>query len=177
MLRAISSAACVLSGVALRLVLVLSLWHAPLPWVHAHMMPKRAGGHAHALARHVHALHAEDIEHGATHLAWHLHLVLPWCVEGETRCPSDDPSDDEGHIGFTMKFGVATSASQQTAHDLGGGLASDACGGGAIAGGLMAATTFHDVRVADPQRHRSRHFLETFGRTISAAELTGVRLC
>jgi len=175
-LAAISSSGAFLSGVAVRLVLVLSLWHAPLPWVHSHAVAESADGHSHALSRHVHALHAEDLEHGATHIAWHWHLVLPWCVEGETRCPSDDPSDDEGHIGFAMKFGVATSASQQMAHDV-GGLANDAFGCDGIAAACLTATSFADTSHADPQRHRGRHFLETFGQTVSAAELLGVRLC
>jgi hypothetical protein len=70
----------------LRLCLLLTLWQAPVPLVHAH----EAGGWDHeALARHVHEFHGDAAVPGECE--WHWHLVLPaWC------CPAiPTESDDE----------------------------------------------------------------------------------
>lgn len=70
----------------LRLACVLSLWHAPIPWVHVHT------AHSVELANHIEHFHPDL----ATHLTdesvgWHWHAILPpW-----GRGPMSNSDDDE----------------------------------------------------------------------------------
>jgi len=61
-----------LSRVALRLLLVVSLWEGPVVWGHSHtsvMSPSES------LVAHIAAHHA--CESDATHLGWHWHFSIP----------------------------------------------------------------------------------------------------
>lgn len=70
----------------LRLCLLLTLWQAPIPLVHAHEAP---GWEASALARHMRDFHSDSSQPGDCE--WHWHLVLPaW---GEPALP--DQSDNQ----------------------------------------------------------------------------------
>ncbi|MDX1968408.1 MAG: hypothetical protein SFV23_14625 [Planctomycetaceae bacterium] len=66
-------------AIVCRLMLTLSLWHAPVPWGHTHSTSSPD------LAEHVAEHHAE--EHSGP-LGWHWHLELPdW---GQPKSPHDD---------------------------------------------------------------------------------------
>lgn len=56
----------------LRLCLLLTLWQAPIPLVHAHQAP---GWDASALARHVQEFHQDSAD--PDDCQWHWHLILP----------------------------------------------------------------------------------------------------
>src|SRR5262245_48904412 len=75
-------------SVGVRLWLVLSLWHAPIPWFHSHEISDSAE-HAGFLSRHVHEFHADEMAQGEAHPGWHWHLILPWCFDGHLTCPTE----------------------------------------------------------------------------------------
>lgn len=61
-----------LSRIALRLLLVLSLWDGPVVWGHSHAT---AMSRTESLAAHIAAHHA--CEGNAAHLGWHWHFSIP----------------------------------------------------------------------------------------------------
>src|SRR5262249_55342873 len=71
----------------LRVVLALSLWHAPIPWVHAHEIDGPEVDHSLVLSRHVAEFHSRELSQGERRLDWHMHLVLPWCLIHHLPCP------------------------------------------------------------------------------------------
>src|SRR5574337_1804227 len=72
----------------IRTLLLLSLWHAPVPWVHAHDLTGPTVDLVYSLHRHVDKYHVRDVQHGALHLDLHTHLILPWSHE---RSPCHAP--------------------------------------------------------------------------------------
>lgn len=81
--------------VTLRLACILSLWHAPVPWMHIH-----SNDDAH-LASHLRHFHSElsTVSHEES-LGWHWHLVLPpW---GQTPCSTSE--EDEPSPSTTIEF-------------------------------------------------------------------------
>src|SRR4029450_8695937 len=73
---------------ALRVLLVLSLWHAPIPWVHPPQIDGPDVDHLQVLSRHVAEFHSRELNHGEKSLDWHMHLVLPWCLTHHLPCPA-----------------------------------------------------------------------------------------
>uniref|UniRef100_A0A7C2JYY6 Secreted protein n=1 Tax=Schlesneria paludicola TaxID=360056 RepID=A0A7C2JYY6_9PLAN len=68
-----------LGAMVCRLLLAVSLWHAPIPWGHFH----RDG--AENLAEHLQAFHPHD---ASLELGWHWHLILPdWGHPAPLPCP------------------------------------------------------------------------------------------
>ncbi len=74
----------------LRVMIVLSLWHAPIPWVHAHDLEGPAVDRLGMLSQHVAEFHAREVSLGAQRLEWHTHLILPWCLVHHFPCPDSD---------------------------------------------------------------------------------------
>lgn len=77
-----------------RLCLVLSLWHAPVPWIHIHRAEASDALAKSRLTNHLLRRHAvgDEIERET---GWHWHLVLPrWCVDG-ARTSCHECADDE----------------------------------------------------------------------------------
>lgn len=73
----------------LRLCLLLTLWQAPIPLVHAH---EAAGWDQAALARHVSEFHGDTAAPGECD--WHWHLVLPaWGCPALPTQSNDDPAE------------------------------------------------------------------------------------
>ncbi len=72
--------------VMMRLACVLSLWHAPIPWVHVH------AAHSAELTKHIEHFHPDLITHLENEsVGWHWHAVLPpW-----GRAPSSNGDDEE----------------------------------------------------------------------------------
>lgn len=62
-------------GRCLRLALVLSVWQAPIPWVHAHSLEAGVGA-APGLARHLRDFHSGTVATHAVSPGWHLHFGL-----------------------------------------------------------------------------------------------------
>lgn len=158
----------------LRMLLVLSLWHAPIPWIHTHAVAGPIVDHVDSLSRHVHEFHEEDAAQGETALGWHAHLVLPWCFDGSDSCPSDE-RPEPGHLAFAMKFGLTTSPQQTFASAI--QLTAGPFVALAAPAGMPALSPPALAHCADYQHHRGRHFFETYGCSVSIGDLDSVRTC
>src|SRR5436190_15874990 len=93
-IRAVQTA----TGRVLRVVMVLSLWHAPIPWIHVHEFEGPQVERLDSLSRHIAAFHAHELNKGRPSVDWHAHLVLPWCMNHQHDCPADserDPAPDD----------------------------------------------------------------------------------
>ena len=174
--RRIRSWARRLAGRALSALVVLSLWHAPIPWVHAHDLEGPRVEQLQILSRHVAEFHARELSRGQTHLDWHVHLVLPWCMVHHDSCPDDKhhgPNSDD-YFG-TLKIGATAAA--LSARTIGqpsdrAFLVRDVV----LDGGLTAPQGVGTCDL-DQALHRRSHFFETYGDSISVRDLVGVRLC
>ena len=99
---------------ALRVCLVLSLWHAPLPWFHVHAVEAAVVAQTPWLAEHVEEFHAELLEQTTASLGWHVHLVLPWNATHKGDCDgrsdgrhgSGQSGDEGSHFVAALKYSV-----------------------------------------------------------------------
>jgi len=159
----------------LRVALVLSLWHAPIPWVHAHELVGPQVDSRQLLSQHVAEFHAGELSRGEQKLDWHVHLVLPWCLVHHLPCPEGE----HPRGAFDDLFGGAKVSSGRTVSlDLFGQPATRAFLAGEFA--IADATSLCPGAVGDSGRcalDRGRHFFQTYGRSIGVEELIGVRLC
>jgi hypothetical protein len=162
-------------GGVLRVVLVLSLWHAPIPWVHAHEIEGPQVERLRLLAEHVTAFHARELSQGARRLDWHVHLMLPWCFDHHFPCPDQEqrePGSDDYFGGPALNAMAATSAKaigQPTAR---------AFLEGYPAVDQPAALPYAPgAQVALAAVGRMVHFFETYARPHPVRDLVGVRLC
>jgi hypothetical protein len=160
---------------ALRLSVVLSLWHAPIPWIHAHDLEGPEVDRLPLLARHVNEFHGREVTRGQHHLDWHLHLVLPWSLVHDTSCPEDghpQPGSDE-YCG-APRLAVASAAPFQGLGEL-------------TARALLPGQLSADLAIITPSEvgaqaaltgcARGTHFFATYGRADAVRDLLGVRLC
>jgi hypothetical protein len=74
-----------------RLSLIVSLWHAPVPWVHQH------SADAPDLTVHLATHHAHD--HGEA-CGWHMHCELPLWGHTDDGAPTGDHSESPGRLFF-----------------------------------------------------------------------------
>jgi hypothetical protein len=171
--RHVRRAAALARGV-LRTLLLLSLWHAPIPWIHAHDLEGPTVELVASLHRHVDACHSREILQGDRHLDLHSHLVFPWGHQHDPLSLADgEPvpvSEDADFLSPAAGLSIGDSLKQigQPAEraferllvaDLAG--SSPGCGWGIPVIAL---------------RH-GRHFFETFGETVSVCDLVCVRTC
>ena len=82
----------------LRILLLASFWHAPIPWIHIHAVSGAAIQSNSRLARHLDEFHPEIADFPESELGWHWHLVLPWDMghQGDCHFPSGCQPADEG---------------------------------------------------------------------------------
>ena len=74
------------AGVLLHLCLLVSLWRAPVPWVHSHDSIDRRTAATRFWAEHLDHFHTHRFHTDPNHFGsetteahgWHLHFVLPW---------------------------------------------------------------------------------------------------
>jgi hypothetical protein len=155
-------------------MLVLSLWHAPIPWVHTHDLDGPDVARLAMLTQHVAAFHARELGLGEQRLDWHVHLVLPWCMIHHLPCPESDdhePGADDFFGGVKV-----CSAGMSSGETLGAPM-TRAFLAGDLASALAAR--FSDAAGTEPSiraRGLGRHFFETYGAA-SVRDLVGVRLC
>jgi hypothetical protein len=80
----------------LRLVMAASLWHAPIPWLHAHEAHAGTDTGDLALKQHLHRFH-RSVEGSPP--GWHFHFALPQDLFGdecdEREAPPREPSPCE----------------------------------------------------------------------------------
>ncbi len=158
-----------------RAVFALSLWHAPIPWVHAHEIEGPQVERLQLLSRHVAEFHTRELSQGARRLDWHVHLVLPWCFDHHFPCPDQErrePGSDDYFGGTALNTVAATSAKtigQPTARAfLAAHPPSDQ---------PAALRDTMDARTALAAAGRGGHFFETYGRPHPVRDLASVRLC
>jgi hypothetical protein len=155
-------------------MLALSLWHAPIPWVHVHDLEGPQVDRLESLSQHVAEFHSHDIASGRSRLTWHAHLVLPWSLNHHFPCPDGDRREP----GSDDFVGIRTSAAgMNTAQAIGqpitrAFLATDVA--------LEAGLSILAERASLAQlaaTGRAAHFFETYGRASAIRDLAGVRLC
>lgn len=158
----------------LRTLLVMSLWHAPIPWIHAHDLDGPQVAQRAPLSQHIAEFHARDVALPQERLEWHVHLVLPWCLTHHLPCPNGEQHQtaaDEFFNGVKMTATGATAGEtigQPTARVF---LAGDSSAATTSLLPLTAGKNVPALALAS-----SRHFFETFGAA-SIRDLVGVRLC
>ena len=164
-----------LAGRVLRVVMVLSLWHAPIPWVHVHEIEGPQVERLGALSQHVARFHARELSRSGARLDWHSHLVLPWCMTHQHSCPADNdrhPGPDEILAGAKLVAGgqaaSPTIGQPTTRAFLAGFVPMDA----APLVQLCAGTSAVPFGPA-----QCRHFFETYGCSVAIRDLVSVRLC
>ncbi|MSR57828.1 MAG: hypothetical protein EXS05_09155 [Planctomycetaceae bacterium] len=159
--------------VGMQMLLALSLWHAPIPWVHAHELQGPQVENSPALHEHVDHFHSHDVAKGETHLDLHTHLILPWDCDRDSDgsphpaerpgCRDDDFVPLAGSAGSSLK-----AIGQPTIRAL---------GDLAFAGSLPAMPRPEGGDEPVFSLTRGRHFFETFGSSVSVRDLICVRLC
>lgn len=154
-------------------LLIVSMWHAPIPWLHAHQVQGPQVEHSPALHQHVDHFHARDVALGETYLELHAHWILPWqCTgdfDGSPPSPNHRHQQDED---FVLLAGDADSGLKSAASPAG-----PICGepGAASCAWVSLGTTGNSGQPLS--RSRGRHFFDTFARSHALRDLTCVRLC
>lgn len=82
------------AGWLLHAALLLSLWNAPIPWVHFHGTLGEARCGASSLSRHLARFHAAVRPLDEAGFGWHVHYILPWCVSDDGPHPAQGGPDD-----------------------------------------------------------------------------------
>ncbi len=165
-----------LTSRVLRAVLVLSLWHAPIPWVHAHEIEGPQVERLRLLSQHVAEFHARELSQGTRVLDWHAHLILPWCLVHHFPCPAQDehePGSDE-YFGGASLTNVAGTISAKM---LGQPAARAFLAGFPVPDHAAVLPETMGAHAALLALGRGTHFFETYGRTQCVRDLVGVRLC
>jgi hypothetical protein len=95
--------------------MLLSVWHAPIPWFHVHAVAGPAVEHNLQLQRHLGEFHpglASEVAENA--VGWHVHLILPWQSQHKGDCDSQESHPDGSDCIAGLKFGSAFSPSQSS---------------------------------------------------------------
>jgi hypothetical protein len=159
----------------LRVVLALSLWHAPIPWVHAHEIDGPDVDHLQVLSRHVAEFHSRELNQGEKKLDWHMHLVLPWCLMHHLPCPDQEqrkPVSDD-YVGGAKWSVVGSNASKTLIEPASRAFRAEDL---ATDEGLWLMATAR-ANTAISAIARGQHFFETYGCAHGVRDLVGVRLC
>lgn len=163
------------SRAVLRAALIVSLWHAPIPWVHFHDLDGHQVEELDPLAHHISEFHAGDVRLGRKTLDWHAHLVLPWAVTDHDACPGNEtPAPRPDDVSPVM---TPEATSLQSSMSLARHVPTLLADGGNAS--FDVAVTQQEVVASAtiPACGWCRHFFETYGRTSAVRDLSGVRLC
>ncbi len=142
--------------VMLRLACVLSLWHAPIPWVHIHSTDDAE------LANHIHHFHPElrEAAHDGPE-GWHWHTVLPpW-----GRNPSSTSEEDEPTPWTVVEFDPAVVVAALSWH---------------VDVDHAVWNPVHQPMISSPWTHSAcsaDEFLGTYLQSRSAQQILSVCLC
>lgn len=154
-----------------RLVLMLSLWHAPVPLLHAHDGAVPVETPAFSLNWHLQKFHSNVAAVEPIELGWHLHFVLisELCQSQAYTCSFDVPSID---IQCTQQTAIVLdhlAVDEQLMAE------SDALTYPHWVPERLSAAGTLDVSV--PGLRRCRHFLPTFSESIRISNLLGIARC
>jgi hypothetical protein len=159
----------------LRVAIVMSLWHAPIPWVHVHELEGPAVDRLMLLSQHVSEFHARELGAGARSLDWHMHVILPWGLNHHAPCPDQDnhePGADDYCAGVGaggLELAAGKTIGQPVARTF-------------LAGELQPAVasqalTCESASVAVCPGLLCRQFFASYGSGVAMRDLTGVRTC
>jgi hypothetical protein len=158
-LRRVTQAARPLLQQVLRLGLIVSLWPAPVPWLHSHREESRP-----SLVFHLQEFHSGNSDE---HEGWHIHFTYLWRLADDPCAPED--RDEPPPCQLPATPAIAASAVSIVAP---ASLASfDVI---APAATLRAQIT---GREAAPRRIWPGGFLHSFAVVIAPHQLLGVLLC
>jgi hypothetical protein len=164
-----------LSARWLRVAIVVSLWHAPIPWVHVHELQGPTVDRLALLSQHVSEFHAQDLGAGAGPLDWHMHVILPWDLVHHAPCPDQEnhePGADDycagvGAGGFELATGktigqpvTPTFLAGELQPALAPQIGASGSASAAVCPGLLC-----------------RQFFASYGSAVAVRDLTGVRTC
>jgi hypothetical protein len=145
-------------------VLVASLWHAPIPWIHTH---DAESGHHHggpraSLAWHLQHFHPD----GEEPEGWHIHLTLPWDVFRTSNGKSDPESPAPEWV-FEMPFMVSDAGPALANHDV------------TLAPPALLPVDGETVAVHAPHATlvNGLHFMQTWSSSVPLRALICVALC
>ena len=159
-------------------MLLLSLWQAPMPWLHAHGTNEHEDANENTLTRHITEFHDNESADSVAELGWHVHLVLPWCPAHRDPCSperSQQHDSETGHFQFGLNVGMMPSASTTAIFDA---LASNGSLLQILAIDVPLATTgTHCPRVFCFGQQECAHFLGTYGDSIAICDLLSSRVC
>jgi len=159
----------------LRVVIVLSLWHAPIPWVHVHEFEGPQVERLVTLSQHIAEFHARDLVCGTASAEWHSHLVLPWCLNHQHNCPADDerdPGSDDILTGTKVTAGNLTAGHALGQPNSRAFLAGEFSAHEAVLGQQGTGANGKICGLS-----RFRQFIETYGSSVAVRDLLSVRLC
>jgi len=157
----------------LALLLALSLWHAPVPWVHAHDLRGPDVDHIGQLHRHVDVFHSSEIAAGQSHLELHAHLILPWERDADPNHPGTPHSPGSDEFDFVLPS-ADTSASLSVKLV---GPAADLLVANVLSSGFVLADSTLTWEASLRASSHGSHFFETYGSSVSIGDLVSVRLC
>jgi hypothetical protein len=102
-------------GIVSRLVLVVSLWQAPVPWIHSH--DTNVADDASPLstcefAEHLHAFHGLSAVNSNVEFGWHCHWILPpWMHAVDENGKDDGHSQDSSTVNSVLPVPTSFSSS------------------------------------------------------------------
>lgn len=91
----------------LRVLLLLTLWNGPLPWLDHH---GDVSQDAPELAEHLKRFHTRGGRLVVPTSGWHIHWVLPPCPDEDAPVPVDEPLGDRPAAPHAVPIGAATAA-------------------------------------------------------------------
>jgi hypothetical protein len=159
----------------LRLAVVVSLWHAPIPWLHIHEMEGPSVDRLALLAQHIAEFHGRDSGQPVASLDWHMHVILPWDLIHHAPCQDQERhqnSADDDYAGLSASgFALvsATTVGQPLARGFQDGqwqlpLAPESHSRGMASAALCPGQL-------------CRQFFATYGTAVSVRDLTGLLTC
>jgi hypothetical protein len=90
---------------------MLSVWHAPVPWVHLHETSGPTVAYDVQLQRHLGEFHPHlAAETQPASLGWHVHLVLPWQCGHKGDCDPRQTQHGTPDCISNLQFGSAFSS-------------------------------------------------------------------
>jgi hypothetical protein len=159
----------------LRLAIVVSLWHAPIPWLHIHEMEGPSVDRLSLLAQHIAEFHGQDSGQPVAPLDWHMHVILPWDLIHHAPCRDqkqhqNGADDDYAGLsagGFALVSGATVGQPLARAFQAGQwqlplGLESRSSG--------MASAALCPGQLG-------RQFFATYGSAVPMRDLTGLLTC
>lgn len=155
------------AGRILRLCLMVSLWHAPVPWLHFHEADGADGPAQIQLLKHLDVFHRDNPMDGRE-LGWHIHFALPWQVANGGQRPLTDEDPGSPHRQTLCEYAPATSSPTTD-------LSAAFCHGLVVQ--LADIDRVEAVLLATARPERVSVFLDTYRQSAALRDLIQVARC